>query len=72
MLTEKMVKYSLNFFKKFRHWKEKQWRDIMFSDESNFRHVNSSGAKVRRPSFISRYKQRFTIPMVKHSASVKV
>jgi hypothetical protein len=44
----------------------------MFSDESTFRLVNSRGMKVPRPSVLNRYKQRFTVPTVKHSASVMV
>jgi transposase len=44
----------------------------MFSDESTFRIVNSRGAKVRRPKTVSRYKHQYTIPTVKHSASVMV
>ncbi len=44
----------------------------MFSDESTFRIVNSRGAKVQRPKTVSRYKHQYTIPMVKHSASVMV
>jgi transposase len=72
MLTEKMVKKRLAFCRKFKHWKEKDWRKVMYSDESTFRLVNSRGAKVRRPSTVSRYKHRYTIPTVKHSASVMV
>jgi hypothetical protein len=41
MLTEKMVKKQLAFCKKFKHRREKDWRKVMYSDESTFRLVNS-------------------------------
>jgi transposase len=44
----------------------------MFSDESTFHLVNSKGTTVRRAKGISRYKQRYTIPTVKHSERVMV
>jgi transposase len=72
MLTKAMVKKRLSFCKKYRHWTVDQWRKVMFSDESTFRIVNARGAKVRRPKTVSRYKHRYTIPTVKHSASVMV
>jgi hypothetical protein len=56
----------------YMHWNADQWRKVMFSDESTFRIVNSRGAKVQRPKTVSRYKHQYTIPMVKHSASVMV
>jgi transposase len=44
----------------------------MLSDESTFHLVNSRGTTVRRAKGISRYKQGYTIPTVKHSESVMV
>ncbi len=72
MLTKKMVKKRLAFCKKFKHWREKDWRKVMYLDRLTFRFVNSRGAKVRRPSTVLRYKHRYTIPTVKHSARVMV
>ncbi len=72
LLTKKMVKKRLAFCKKYLKWTPAQWENVMFSDESTFRLVNSRGIKVRRISGISRYKQRYTVPTVKHSASVMV
>jgi hypothetical protein len=72
LLTDLMIKKRLRFCKKYRNWKEHDWRNVMYSDESTFRLLNPRGAKVRRPSNISRYKQRFTVPTVKHSPSVMV
>jgi hypothetical protein len=62
----------IKFCKKYLIWAPKQWENIMFSDELTFRLVDSRGMKVRRPSRLNSYKQRFSIPTVKHSASVMV
>lgn len=72
LLTEKMIRKRLAFCKKYRSWTEKDWETVMFSDESTFAIVNPRGQKVRRPSLAGRYKQRFTVVNVKHSASVMV
>jgi hypothetical protein len=45
---------------------------VMFSDESTFWLVNSRGVTVRKPSTISWYLQKYTIPTVKHSASLMI
>ncbi len=44
----------------------------MFSDESTFRLVNPRSMKVRRPSTMSRDKQKYVVTNVKHSPSVMV
>jgi transposase len=72
LLTSVMKKKRLAFAKKYQSWSEKDWMKVMFSDESTFRLINPRAAKVRRPSTVSRYKQRFTISTVKHSPSVMV
>jgi transposase len=72
LLTAKMIKKRLNFCKKHRSWTEKDWERVMFSDESTFRLINPRAMKVRRPSTTNRYKQRYTVVNVKHSASVMV
>ncbi len=41
-------------------------------NQPTLRLINPRAAKVRRPSTVSRYKQRFTISTVKHSSSVMV
>ncbi len=43
----------------------------MFSEEPTFRLINLRAQKVRRPSAMNRYKQRYVVN-VKHSASVMV
>jgi transposase len=72
LLTAKMVKKRLAFCKKHRSWTEKDWESVMFSDESTFRLINPRAQKVRRPSTMNRYKQRYVVVNVKHSASVMV
>jgi hypothetical protein len=74
MLTKAMVKKRLAFCRKYmyRHWTADQWRKVMFFDKSTFRIVNSRGDKVLRPKTVSRYKHQYTIPTVKHFASVMV
>lgn len=72
LLTDKMVRKRLKFCKKYRSWTEKQWRDVMFSDEALFRVVNSRGRMVRRPSTVCRYKQRYVVATVKHSPGLMV
>ncbi len=72
LLTQRMMKKRLAFCKKYLKLTPTQWENVMFSDESTFHLVNSSGTKVRRARGISRYKQRYTIPIMKHRASVMV
>jgi transposase len=72
LLTALMTRKRIKFCKKYLNWTPQQWENVMFSDESTFRLVNSRGRKVRRPMGLNRYKQRYTIPTVKHSASVMV
>jgi Transposase len=72
LMTDKMIKKRLAYCRKHRSWTASDWRKVMFSDESTFRIINSRGARVRRQSSISRYRHRYTIATVKHSASVMV
>jgi septum formation topological specificity factor MinE len=72
LLTEKMKKKRLAFAKKYISWTESDWERVMYSDESTFRLVNPRSVMVRRPSGISRYKQKYTVKTVKHSESVMV
>lgn len=72
LLTPQMVKKRLAFCRKFSSWTPEQWEKVMFSDESTFRLINPRGVIVRRPTTLCRYKHRYTISTVKHSASVMV
>jgi hypothetical protein len=67
-----MTKKRLAFAKKYLNWTEKQWMDVMFSDESSFRIFNSRNLTVRRQKTMNRYMSKFTIPTVKHAACVMV
>jgi hypothetical protein len=64
LLTHLMTRKRIKFCKNYLNWTPKQWENVMFSDELTFRLVNSRGMKVRRPSRLNRYKQRFTIPTI--------
>jgi transposase len=72
LLTARMVKKRIAFCKKYRSWTEKDWERVMFSDESTFRLVNPRAQRVRRPTMTNRYKQRYVVVNVKHSASIMV
>jgi hypothetical protein len=67
-----MVKKRLAFCKRFKSWTAKDCETFMFSDESTFAIINPRAQKVGRPSFSSRYKQKFTVVKVKHSVNVMV
>lgn len=72
LLTGKMIKKRLSFCRKHRSWTEKDWERVMFSDESTFWLINPRAQRVRRPTLANRYKQRYVVDNVKHSASVMV
>ena len=40
LLTKAMKKKRLAFCKRYRHWGQKEWMDVMYSDESTFRIIN--------------------------------
>jgi hypothetical protein len=72
LLTEAMKLKRLAFAKKYRSWTASEWRNVMYSDESTFSLVNSRSVTVRRGKQMNRYKHRFVVKTVKHSASVMV
>jgi hypothetical protein len=72
LLTIVMKKKRQAFAKKYQSWTENDWMRVILSYESMFRLLNPRIGKVRRPSTVSRHKQRFSIPMVKHSPSITV
>jgi transposase len=72
LLTAKMLKKRIAFCKKHRSWTKQDWEKVMFSDESTFRLINPRAQKVRRPTLTNRYKQRYVVVNVKHSASVMI
>ena len=62
----------LAFAKKYEHWGEEQWMNVMFSDESLFRCVISSSGKVRRPRGSNCYDEKYTDKTVKHPDQVMI
>ncbi len=72
LLTAWMAKKRLSFCKKYRSWTVHDWECVMFSDESMFRLVNPRVQKDRGPTLSNRYKWRYVVVNVKHSASVMV
>jgi hypothetical protein len=58
--------------KPFLTLKEKQWMNVIFSDESTFRIVNSKSVTLRRPITMNRYKSKFTISTSKPAAGAVV
>lgn len=72
LLTPPMVQKRLRFARKYLHWTEDQWEEVMFSDESTFAMINPRASTVRRPKAVSRYLNRFTVKTVKHPPSVMV
>ncbi len=47
LLTHRMKMKRLAFAKKYLNWSKQQWINVMFSDESTFRLVNSRTVSVR-------------------------
>ena len=72
LLTEAMKRKRLAFARKYKHWSEHDWRQVMFSDESTFALVNARSETTRRAKTVNRYKHRYVVKTVKHSASVMV
>ena len=71
MLTEVQRKKRLVFCRKYKNWTERQWQNVMFSDESTFCQFGTHLHRVRRPTGL-RYDQRFTVATMKHPQKVMV
>ena len=50
----------------------RDWRNVMFCDESTSQLVLRGYTLVRKPSGVSRYESRYIIKTVKHPQSVMV
>ena len=72
MLTQKMKNKRVAFCKKYKDWTIQQWRNVMFSDESNFKCIQGTPGRVRRPSGSNRCDPRYTTKTVKHSDYVMI
>ena len=70
-LTDQMREKRKQWCANHLHWTEDDWEKVLFSDESTFQQIRSTGKFVRRPSG-ERFNPKFTVKTVKHPASVMV
>lgn len=73
LLKKENIKTRLLFAKKYAHWTERQWKNVLFSDETKINMVNSDGkVYVRRPSK-KEMDPKYTKKTVKHGGgNIKV
>ena len=65
-VSKKNIKARLDFAKTHVGWTEKDWKKVLWSDESKFNLINSDGIPyVRRPPN-TRFDPKYTIGTVKH------
>ena len=63
-VSAKNIKKRLEFAKAHAHWTEKDWKKVLWTDESKFNLINSDGIQyVRRPSN-TRFDPKYTIGTV--------
>jgi hypothetical protein len=62
----------LAFAKKYKHWTEKKWSKVMFSDESTFRCLRATRSRVHWPTGLDRFDSCYTVKTDKHPESVMV
>ena len=73
LLTKEMKKKRMLFAKKYSKLRVKDWKYVLFTDESTFKMVGSSGGvRVRRKIGSDRYAEKYTVKTVKHSQSLMV
>ena len=72
LLTPRMRAARLKFARKYLPWTPERWRKVLWSDESNFKIIESHLIRVRRPPRTHRHDPRYTIKTVKNSAWVMV
>jgi hypothetical protein len=65
---KKRMAFSMNYH----NWTENNWDTVMSSDKSTFRLINPRARKVRRPTAVSHYKQRYIVVNMKHSPNLRV
>lgn len=70
-LSKKNITDRIKFCKKYQHWTPDQWKQVLFTDEASIKQFEVNHGRVRRPAN-QRYRQRFTVPCVKHSQSLMV
>lgn len=73
LLKKQNVKARLAFAKKYEHWTEREWKNVLFSDETTINMINSDGKQyVRRPPN-KEMDPKYTKKVVKHGGgNIKV
>jgi len=72
LLSKKNMRERLKFAEEHIHWTDRDWKLVVWSDESKFNLFGSDGKMfVRRPKG-ARLEKKFLKPTVKHSKSVMV
>ena len=73
LLTERQIQKRLQFCRDHLNKSVEWWRDVMFSDESNFKTIRvTSRQTVRRPPGSNRFDSRYTRKTVKHPPGVMI
>ena len=70
-LTEAMKAKRVIFANKSADWSEKQWVNVLFSDESTIQQFDIRKQQVRRPVG-TRFEVRYTVATMKHPPSVMI
>lgn len=70
-LSPKNIADRLTFCKKYQGWTAEQWKDVMFSDETQVSQFYAFCRNIRRPPN-KRDCQRYIIPTVKNAAKLMV
>ena len=71
LLTPAQRAKRVAFCKKYKAWTEKEWRSVMFSDESTFAQFGTHLHRVRRPVH-ERHNSKYTIATIKHPQKIMV
>ena len=71
MLNKKQRDKRLVFCKKYKHWTEKEWSKVLFSDETTICQFGNNACLVRRPMY-KRYCPQYTVPTMKHPPKIMV
>lgn len=73
LLTASARLRRLNWCKEYKNWTYRQWKKVLFSDESMIRQFSSNSFTnfVRRPTN-SRFLPRYTVPTVKSTGGVMI
>ncbi|CAJ0967905.1 unnamed protein product, partial [Ranitomeya imitator] len=72
LLSRKNIRDRLIFCKRYREWTAEDWGKVIFSDESPFRLLGTSGKQLIRRRRGERYHQSCLMPTVKHPETIHV